>query len=102
MDYRYLKARGALNESGLGLESPAMRPSGPVLWHGRQIPADVLALLPRSFMQENLAVPVAVEGETITVAVVDPDDIALADRLSFLLAKEVSLIPASRDEIAAI
>ena len=47
-----------------------------------------------------MAVPILIEGETVTVATVDPDDIALADKLTFVLARNIRLVPASPAEIS--
>jgi hypothetical protein len=46
-------------------------------------------------------VPVAFDGERLTLAALDANDIALADKLRFLLAKDIKLIPASREMIQA-
>src|SRR4051812_5645890 len=102
MRYHYLKARGALNETGT-------QPAG-AAWGGaradmprlRSIPPEVFGLLPASVAYENLVIPVAVDGETVTLAAVNPDDIALADKLTFLMARKVKLVAATRDEIAAL
>src|SRR5262249_55781344 len=41
---------------------------------GVTVPAAVLELVPESVARENFVLPVAVEGETLTVAVCDPTD----------------------------
>jgi hypothetical protein len=100
MRYRYLQTRGALNETG---SARAVRPAASTenaTWRGRPVPAEVLELVPESLVRENLAVPIAAEGESVTFATVDPDDIALADKLTFVLARDVRLVSASAAEIA--
>jgi type II secretory ATPase GspE/PulE/Tfp pilus assembly ATPase PilB-like protein len=100
MRYRYLQTRGALNETGSALAGRSARSASNAAWRGRQIPAEVLELIPESLARENMAVPISVEGETVTVATLDPDDIALADKLTFVLARNVRLVPASAAEIS--
>jgi hypothetical protein len=100
MRYRYLQTRGALNETGSALAGRPVRSTSNAVWRGRQIPAEVLELVPESLARENRAVPISVEGETLTVATVDPDDVALADKLTFVLARKIRLVPASPAEIS--
>lgn len=98
MRYDYLRTRGALNEAG----PPAggrPTPNRPVSWRGRLLPPEVVGLLPEALAREHQVVPIAAEGESVTVAAADADDVALADRLSFVLARAVRLVPASRREI---
>ena len=51
---------------------------------------------------ENQVVPVASEGETVVFVAVDHQNIALADKLSFLIARKVRLVSATREEIVAL
>src|SRR5437764_1386756 len=82
MKYQYLKARGALNEGWGGPAPGSVAPAPAVAWGpSRRIAPEVLALLPEGLVRAEQVIPVAVEGETVTVAAVDPDDIALADKL---------------------
>jgi hypothetical protein len=98
MEYKFLKARGALNEADAGdlprptAVAPAGLPAGP-------LPRHVLELVPESVARENRILPLAFDGETLTCAAVIADDIALADRLRFLLAKNVRLVPAPREAL---
>ena len=101
MRYRYLHATGALNEAGAEPAGLAMRRGRAASWRGHPVPPEVLDLLPESLVREHLVVPVGGTGETLIVAAVDPDDIALADKLSFVTARRVRLVPAPREEIAA-
>jgi hypothetical protein len=95
MQYRYLQARGAVKESAG--PSPL---AGDRL--GQSVPPALYELLPESFAREHLVFPVAVEGETVTVAAVDPGQIALADKLSFLIARKVKFVRFPREEILAL
>src|SRR5438045_3515475 len=89
MDYRYLGTTGVLNEAG-----PAAgwrgRPGYPPLparsragnktpiWRGKPIPRAVCELFPETLARGDLCFPVGEEGETLRVAAVDHDDVALA------------------------
>ena len=99
MEYRYLQTRGALNDTAAVNGGRHARSRPAVTWRGRPVPADFLDLLPESLARENMVFPVAVDGETLTVAAVDPGDIALADKLTFVLARKIRLVPASAREI---
>ncbi|MEO6809224.1 MAG: hypothetical protein ABI353_08960 [Isosphaeraceae bacterium] len=102
MQYRYLQTRGALNDAGSSaLAGRASRSGTTANWRGQQVPSWLLDLMPESLVREELAVPIAAEGERVVFAVIDVGDIALADKLSFVLAREVRLISASASEISA-
>src|SRR4051812_12633828 len=89
MDYRFLQESGALNEARVGSSTMARGNDRTVSWRGRRIPAEVPALMPESLARENLVFPIEAEGETVTVAAVDPADVALKDKLSFVIARKV-------------
>jgi hypothetical protein len=104
MKYQYLKARGALNEA---VNQRAGRPAQArlsdavlldLLIHGA-IPAYVLAVMPESVARENVVMPLALDGELLTCAAVNPADIGLTDKLRFILNKNVRLIAAPCDTI---
>src|SRR5438270_12888973 len=98
MNYRYLGTPGALNEASPrggswgGPPSPAPRsrsrsrpaPDSPE-WRGKLIPRAVCALVPESLAREDPVFPISLEGETLTLAAVDYDSVALKDKLSFTL-----------------
>jgi hypothetical protein len=113
MEYRYLGTTGVLNEAGSGggwrarpSASPAsLRRRGarkPPNWRGKPVPGAVLGLVPARFAREHSIFPVGDDGETLTVAAVEHDSIALADKISFLLSRQVQLVAASREEVEAI
>jgi Type II secretion system (T2SS), protein E, N-terminal domain len=97
MDYRYLGTRGALNEAGTTIGRAGRSGS----WRGSPVAPEVLGLVPASLARENTVFPVAADGETLVVAAADPGDIALADKLAFVTARKVKLIPGDRPEIEA-
>ncbi|MDI1337819.1 MAG: ATPase, T2SS/T4P/T4SS family [Lacunisphaera sp.] len=67
---------------------------------GRQIPDDVLAALPRSFVQEHNVVPYAREGRMLRVALADPIAVDVIDGLGCLVGGEIQLALASAGDIA--
>jgi hypothetical protein len=101
MKYRYLSNRGALNEAGT---DPAQRQQLASTAEGDRllaapIPRHVIEFISESVARENRTIPVAFAGETLTVAVVNANDISLADKLRFILNKNIRLIPASEPAI---
>jgi hypothetical protein len=104
MQYQYLKERGALHEVDLAqagsLSAASAATSGPTnqLLAG-PISAAVVELIPESVARENRIMPLAFDGETIICAAVNPESIGLADKLRFLLAKNVRLVAASEEAI---
>jgi Type II secretion system (T2SS), protein E, N-terminal domain len=113
MDYRYLETSGFVNEArltagGHGRSSASAwrnRERGgkkPPIWRGKPIPRAVCELMPESLARENRAFPVGEQGETLLVAAVAHGEVALKDRLSFVLCRPVRLIAASREEVEAL
>src|SRR5947207_1798753 len=112
MDYRYLGTTGVLNEAGPAAgwrERPSSaRPlreragKKTPYWRGKPVPRAVCELVPESLARENRIFPIGLEGETLKLAAVDHDDIALGDKISFVLGRPVRLIPASREEVEAL
>jgi hypothetical protein len=68
---------------------------------GLDPPRAVLELVPESVARENLILPLALDGETLTVAAADPGNLLVADKLSFILNKKVKLVAAPREAIRA-
>lgn len=115
MEYQLLKQRGALDPayaSGAAEEAAGSllladwkpRQRGGKDWSkieikSLQVSAKVLELLPASVAHENCVLPLAFDGETLTVACTSADDIALADKLRFILAKDVRLVQFKRADI---
>ncbi len=112
MKYQYLETTGVLNEAGpetgrrQGQRSARLRAQragkkNPV-WRGKRVPLAVCELIPESLAREDQIFPVGENGETLTVAAVDHDNIALSDKISFVLSRPVQIIPASREEVEAL
>ena len=114
MEYRYSDRPGALLESqsqpsqadltalaatsAKKTKKKQSRPDdgGPRL---DSIPAATLELMPASVALMHEVIPLEFDGERLVCAAVDPNDLALTDKLRFLLAKDVRLVAAPRQEI---
>jgi hypothetical protein len=90
-EYRFLKTRGALNES-------APKPE-PASLGGVAIDPRAVESIPESVARENVVLALALDGETLTVAAVNACDVMFADKLRFLLNKNVRLVAAPREQI---
>jgi hypothetical protein len=64
-------------------------------------PRAVLELVPESVARENVVLPIRLDGETLTAVAADPDNILLADKLRFILNKNVRLVGYPRAGILA-
>ncbi len=55
-------------------------------------PKAVLELVPESVARENLVLPCRLDGDTLWVAAADPNDLMVADKLTFILNKKIRLV----------
>jgi len=55
-------------------------------------PPHVLELVPESVARENVVLPVRLDGETLWVAAADPNNLSVADKLTFILNKKIRLV----------
>jgi MshEN domain len=84
LDYKLLKRTGAVHRD-------ADQPAASVDWNP---PRAVLELVPESVARENQIFPLSLDGETLTCAAADPNNILVQDKLSFTLNKLVRLVAA--------
>ena len=112
MKYEWISQAGALREgqddeafaesAALSVLLPPERaqPDEPITdLLTRWIDPKVIALTTESIARENNVIPISTDGETIFFAAADPTDISVADKLRFVLAKDVRLLPAPRQDI---
>src|SRR5262245_18220569 len=66
---------------------------------GLVAPLAIVELIPEAVARENVIFPLTLDGETLTLAAVVPNDILLADKLSFILNKRVRLVRYPREQI---
>ena len=112
IQYQYLTSRGALHDGASGwnvipdevrrpgdltIRSNSREPVGDL--PKREIPQSVLGLVPESVARENVVIPISTDGEAIVFAAAEPDNLAIADKLRFILARNVVLRPAPPREI---
>ncbi|MEW4489077.1 GspE/PulE family protein [Thalassoglobus sp. JC818] len=64
-----------------------------------EIPGAIIELVPESVARENTCIPVEFMGERLVVAVVDPMNFEVMEKLRFILNKDVELTMASKESI---
>ena len=115
MEYKYLKDRGALAEGKSTAPPASMTIAGftPRLSQSgqltkpevsrllRNVPTRIAQLVPASIAWENTICPIADDGETLTIAAAQPDDLVLEDKIRFMTARNVRFVPASLQAIQA-
>lgn len=52
--------------------------------HLEAIPAEVIAILPPELVKKHQVIPISIEKKRLTIAMVDPADLATIDRISFM------------------
>ena len=62
---------------------------------------NVVELIPESVARENICIAVGVNDEKLKVAVVDPMNFELVEKLRFILAREVDMVMAQKEAINA-
>jgi type IV pilus assembly protein PilB len=71
----------------------------PIKLKNINIPADVLKLVPESFARQHKLIPVKLEGDVLTVAMVDVIDVVTIDKLQRLTNCRIEVRSASQGEI---
>jgi len=61
--------------------------------------SSILRCVDAETAHEYLVIPVGEEAEVLVVAVEDPDDFAMYDRLRFVLNRELRLVGLARSEL---
>jgi hypothetical protein len=113
MEYQYLGTTGALKEAEPAAGWRARASSTGRLrhrragkrapsWRGKPVPRSICELVPESLAREHRVFPLGEDGETLRVAAVQYDDIAVSDTISFLVSRPVRLVPASSDEVDSL
>jgi hypothetical protein len=59
----------------------------------------IVELIPESVARENLVFPLRLEGPVLYVAAVDPGDLMIRDKLTFILNKDIRLVRHPRERI---
>jgi type IV pilus assembly protein PilB len=66
---------------------------------GVEIPSSIIEMIPESVARENTVIPVGRTNGILRVAVADPDDLNLVDKLRFMLNQEVERVLSPREAI---
>lgn len=66
---------------------------------GMQIPNSVIEKVPESMARENIVIPVDVLGETVVVAMHNPNNIEVLDKLRFMLNTDINVVMAQVEAI---
>ncbi|MBO0700191.1 MAG: hypothetical protein J2P46_17460, partial [Zavarzinella sp.] len=92
LDYKLLTRPGAVHvEDGRPAASAAdLNP-----------PLAVLELVPGSVARQHQILPLSLDGETLTCAAANPDNLLAQDQLAFILNKKIRLVPARPEAIRA-
>lgn len=67
--------------------------------HDRQIPPDVLNMIPIDVVRKFHVIPVAFSGNTVTIATVNPNDFETLDTIAFLVGKKIKPVIATESDI---
>src|SRR5262245_61028958 len=86
MKYRYLSNRGALNDATGQTETAS----------------PLVERVPAAVAREHVVFPLSEEGATVTLASATPNDVMLADKLRFILNRNVRLVAQRREVILAL
>ena len=68
---------------------------------GRQIPNSVIELVTESMARENVVIPIESDGESVVIAMHNPNNIEIIDKLRFVLNREIRPVMAPLDSIQA-
>ncbi len=66
---------------------------------GRQIPNSVIEKVSESIARENIVIPVDVQGDTVIVAMHNPNNIEVLDKLRFMLNTDITVVMAQVEAI---
>ena len=66
---------------------------------GMEIAHSVIELVPESVARENVVIPVEFDNDRLSVAVVDPMNFEVVEKLRFILNRDVEMLMAPKDQI---
>lgn len=92
LDYKLLTRPGAVHVEG-GRPAASAADLNP--------PRAVLELVPGSVARQHQILPLSLDGETLTCAAANPDNLLAQDQLAFILNKKIRLVPARPEAIRA-
>ncbi|QDU41369.1 Type II/IV secretion system protein [Maioricimonas rarisocia] len=90
---------GYVEEGAVGQAKAAAFGYSFVELEGLEIPQSVIELVPESVARENVVIPVSVENERLNVAVNDPLNFEIVEKLRFILNRDVEMVMAPKESI---
>jgi type IV pilus assembly protein PilB len=66
---------------------------------GLQIPNSVIEMVTESMARENIVIPTSVEGDSVVIAMHNPNNIDVLDKLRFVLNREIRVVMAPLESI---
>lgn len=66
---------------------------------GLQIPNSVIELVTESMARENVVIPTGIEGESVVIAMHNPNNIEVLDKLRFVLNRDIKVVMAPMESI---
>jgi type IV pilus assembly protein PilB len=66
---------------------------------GRQIPNSVIELVTESMARENLVIPIDVAGDSVVIAMHNPNNIEVLDKLRFVMNRDLKVVMATLESI---
>ncbi len=66
---------------------------------GRQIPNSIIELVTESMARENLVIPVDIDGESVVIAMHNPNNIEVLDKLRFVMNRDLKVVMAPLESI---
>ena len=66
---------------------------------GRQIPNSVIELVTESMARENIVIPIESDGDSVVIAMHNPNNIEVIDKLRFVLNREIRPVMAPLESI---
>jgi hypothetical protein len=67
-----------------------------------QIPESIIETIPESVARENLVCPIGEFAGRLMLVAADPDDVSTADKLRFILNRDVALVGAPREAVLKV
>lgn len=66
---------------------------------GLQIPNSVIEMVTESMARENVVIPTGIEGESVVIAMHNPNNIEVLDKLRFVLNRDIKVVMAPMESI---
>ncbi len=94
-----LVQQGYIDEASLARAKAAQFGFDYVDLEEMDIPQAIIELVPESVARENIVIPVGSDGEKLKVAVEDPMNFEVVEKLRFILNRDVDMVMASKEAI---